>query len=216
MHSPCFWKNGFSLLILHCILRKLNRLELIPKFGLWEIISWPNDHRKCCFTVITIIAGLSHWPSSFVYSMMGVTVMQCMVWIHCRQLSVTAILIALTTSHVWHCCVIDIYWLCNARDRILYFSPQECASTSEFWHCRWVTMSCTCVVVDRTPLKCSRWRRKPKKNDLHVNMKGYHRWNTSVLFCAFYKAWDFDHCSLSEWDHGKIADVSFGWKSQFY
>ena len=40
--------------------------------------------------------------------------------------------------------------------RTLYSSPLDCASTSVYWPCAWVTMSYTCAVASPTPLRCSR------------------------------------------------------------
>lgn len=94
--------------------------------------------------------------------------------------------------------IFDICWFCNIFDRILCFSLHECASINESWRCRWVIMSYTCVGVDRTPLKCSRWRHRPRKNDLHVNTKGQHWRNTGDNSAILNKNMKLTQCFIKK------------------
>lgn len=56
--------------------------------------------------------------------------------------------------------------------RTLCFMPHVCASTSAFWHCVWVTTSCTWGEESPTPSRCSRWKLKPGRRSTTNRWRG--------------------------------------------
>lgn len=86
--------------------------------------------------------------------------------------------------------------------RTLCFMPHVCASTSAFWHCVWVTTSCTWGEESPTPSRCSRWKLKPGRRSTTNRWRGTAEgWLGHIHIHFFF----FCSMSLCKAMHGECA-----------